>query len=165
MYSMCESPSGHHATAFNWSTPHNHIYQRVSRIMNAFHVRKEYYMIQKLRSRLIRPTIPITSIAQNTSSRDTIHHAQDVLGMNKTGTTSISIALTQLGYTVTDQASAEILIRDLLHVTVCNALTFVRHQMHFTICRSVCHLPNQAFDQHYPNSKFILTIQRSTRGA
>jgi hypothetical protein len=81
--------------------------------------------------------------------------------MNKTGTTSISTALTQLGYTVADQAPAEMLIRDWAKRDFMQLIDFCQTADAFQDIPFSLPFTYQALDQHYPNSKFILTIRGS----
>lgn len=81
------------------------------------------------------------------------------IGVNKTGTTSLARALTELGIIVGKQKLAERLIHDwarrdfrrlFLYCHTAQAFQDVPFSLPFTF---------QALDQHFPGSKFILTVR------
>jgi hypothetical protein len=83
------------------------------------------------------------------------------IGRNKTGTTSVAAAWRELGYTVGDQGTAELLLRDwarrdfrriALYCHTAQAFQDVPFSLPFTF---------QAMDQRCPGSKFILTVRDS----
>ena len=84
-----------------------------------------------------------------------------VIGRNKTGTTSVQHALTELGYRMGDQPTAELLMEDwgvrdfkrlIRYCHSADAFQDVPFSNHYTF---------QAMDAAFPGSKFILTVRDS----
>jgi hypothetical protein len=84
------------------------------------------------------------------------------IGSNKTGTTSIEKLLSQFGFKLGNQPTAEVLSRDWLHHK--DASRIIRY------CHTADAFQDVPFgfpdiykilDEHFPNSKFILTVRNS----
>jgi hypothetical protein len=83
------------------------------------------------------------------------------IGQNKTGTTSLAAALSQLGYTMGDQPAAELLLedwgrRDFRRIVAYCASADAFQDIPFSLDYTY-----QAVDAAYPGSKFILTVRSS----
>ncbi len=84
------------------------------------------------------------------------------IGRNKTGTTSLAKALSDLGFKVAPQEPAAVLIDDWARRNFTRLVDFCKHsgqvfQDHpFSFPYTF-----QAMDEHFPNSKFILTIRNT----
>jgi hypothetical protein len=118
-------------------------------------------MIQKLWSRLTRPTTPITEappIPETSPATPKIF----CVGMNKTGTTSIDAALRALGYCVAPQAPAELLIHEWAKRDFAALIEFCHTADAFQDIPFSLPFTYQALDQHFPQSKFILTMRSSS---
>jgi hypothetical protein len=83
------------------------------------------------------------------------------IGANKTGTTSLERALTDMGYRLGDQAGGELLLRDwikrdfrrIIHLcSTADAFQDVPFSLPYTY---------QAVDQAFPGSRFVLSVRRS----
>jgi hypothetical protein len=83
------------------------------------------------------------------------------IGSNKTGTTSLGAALHSFGFSLGDQAQAELLMEDwarrdfrpiLRYCRTADAFQDVPFSLDFTFT---------VLDQHFPRSKFILTVRDS----
>lgn len=119
-------------------------------------------MIQRLWTHLTSHSPTPATPATHTSELHSTTPKVFCVGMNKTGTTSLDAALTQLGYRVAPQAPAELLIHDWA-------------QRKFTALVEFCHTADafqdipfslpytyQVLDMHFPQSKFVLTIRASS---
>ncbi|MEB3169483.1 MAG: sulfotransferase [Synechococcaceae cyanobacterium] len=82
-----------------------------------------------------------------------------VIGMNKTGTTSVQKALLDLGFVVGDQRTAELLLDDLIHGDYTGLFRYCRTAQAFQDIPFSCPGVYQALDRRFPGSKFILTIR------
>lgn len=84
-----------------------------------------------------------------------------VIGFNKTGTTSVMHALTELGFIVGHQRTAELLLDDVINKIFKSLNLYCKTAEAFQDIPFS--LPNiyKILDEFYPNSKFILTIRDS----
>lgn len=82
------------------------------------------------------------------------------IGRNKTGTTSLQTALTDLGYKLGDQATAEGLMNDWAKRDFKRIIKYCKTADAFQDLPFSLDYTFQALDQAYPNSKFILTIRK-----
>ena len=83
------------------------------------------------------------------------------VGRNKTGTTSLSAALEQLGYRVGDQQEGELLIEDWAKRDFRSLVAYCRKSDAFQDSPFSRDFTFQAMDQAFPGSKFILTVRDS----
>ncbi len=82
------------------------------------------------------------------------------IGRNKTGTTSLAKALTQLGFKVADQRQGELMLEDWSRRDYKTIIDFCRHSGDaFQDIPFSLPFTFQALDIAFPRSKFILTIR------
>jgi len=81
------------------------------------------------------------------------------IGRNKTGTTSLKRAMTDLGYVVGSQRAAEMLLRDWARRDFTLIAAYCRTGEFFQDIPFSLPYTFQAMDMHFPGSKFILTIR------
>ena len=84
------------------------------------------------------------------------------VGQNKTGTTSIAEALSELGYTVGDQPAAELLIDDWSRRDFRSIVSYCESADAFQDIPFSLDYTYQAVDSAYPGSRFILTVRDSS---
>lgn len=84
-------------------------------------------------------------------------HKVFVVGQNKTGTTSMALALEQLGYKLGDQIEAELLFDDWLDGRFDRIIDLCRQADAFQDVPFSLKHTYRKLDQEYPGSKFILT--------
>lgn len=119
-------------------------------------------MIQRLWTQLTsHPPTPATPVT-DTSELNATTPKVFCVGMNKTGTTSLDAALTQLGYRVAPQAPAELLIHDWAKRDFTALVEFCHTADAFQDIPFSLPYTYQALDMHFPQSKFILTIRKSS---
>jgi len=83
------------------------------------------------------------------------------IGLNKTGTTSLSRALERLGIQVAPQYLAEPFIRDWSRRDFRRIIRFCRYFQAFQDVPFSCPFTYQPLDCAFPGSKFILTVRQS----
>jgi hypothetical protein len=81
------------------------------------------------------------------------------IGYNKTGTTSLARALTDLGYRLGDQATAELLIHDYARRNFRPIVEFCRTAEAFQDIPFSLPYTYQVLDYAFPDSRFILSIR------
>lgn len=84
------------------------------------------------------------------------------VGLNKTGTVSLTTALEELGIVVAPQKPAEETIRDWARRDFRRLIQFCRYYQAFQDVPFSCPFTYQALDLAFPGSRFILTIRQST---
>ena len=83
------------------------------------------------------------------------------IGRNKTGTTSLTKAMIELGYVIGDQSTAEMLIRDWGRRDFTKIASYCRSGEFFQDIPFSLPYTFQAMDMFFPGSKFILTIRNA----
>ena len=83
------------------------------------------------------------------------------IGRNKTGTTSIAAALSQLGYRVANQQEGELLIEDWAKRDFRSLIAYCKKYDAFQDSPFSRHFTYQAMDMAFPGSKYILTIRET----
>lgn len=81
------------------------------------------------------------------------------VGLNKTGTTSLSKALENLGIATAPQRPAELLLHDWARRDFRGIIRFCKYFQAFQDVPFSCPFTYQALDAAFPGSKFILTIR------
>jgi hypothetical protein len=81
------------------------------------------------------------------------------IGRNKTGTKSLAKALSELGITVGERYYAERLIHDWARRDFRRLFLYCHSAQAFQDVPFGCPFTFQALDQHFPGSKFILTVR------
>jgi hypothetical protein len=81
------------------------------------------------------------------------------VGRNKTGTTSLAVALREMGYVVGDQARAEHLLPDWGRRDFSRIIRYCYSAQAFQDIPFSLPYTFQAVDMHFPGSKFILTVR------
>jgi len=81
------------------------------------------------------------------------------IGMNKTGTSSLRRAMIELGYTVGDQNEGELLFNDWVRRDFKKLYKYCRTAEFFQDIPFSYPYTFIAVDQHFPGSKFILTVR------
>jgi hypothetical protein len=84
-----------------------------------------------------------------------------VIGRNKTGTTSMRVALRDLGYRIGDQAAAELLLDNWAQRDFRRIVEYCRSADAFQDIPFSLDYTYQAVDAAFPGSKFILTVRDS----
>lgn len=84
------------------------------------------------------------------------------VGANKTGTTSMQIALRKLGYRIGNQAKAELLIKDWARGDFQKIVAYCRGANAFQDVPFSYPNTFRVMDAEFPGSKFILTLRSST---
>jgi len=84
-----------------------------------------------------------------------------VIGLNKTGTTSIQFALQELGVLVAPQAPFERLFEDWRHRRFDRIVALCRHYEAFQDIPFCLPYLYQALDQAFPEARFILSVRNS----
>lgn len=84
------------------------------------------------------------------------------VGLNKTGTVSLTSALEELGVMVAPQKPAEQTIRDWARRDFRRLIRFCRYFQAFQDVPFSCSFTYQALDLAFPGSKFILTVRQSS---
>ena len=84
-----------------------------------------------------------------------------VIGRNKTGTTSLKQVLTDLGYKVGNQRSAELLMEDWAKRDFRRLIRYCHSADAFQDVPFSYHYTFQAMDAAFPGSKFILSVRNS----
>ncbi len=79
------------------------------------------------------------------------------IGLNKTGTTSLELALRNLGFKVGDQRNGELLISSWAYRDFSPIIKLAYSAEAFQDVPFSLPFTFQALDQHFPNAKFILT--------
>jgi len=85
-----------------------------------------------------------------------------VIGRNKTGTTSMLVALKSLGFKMGSQAVAELLLEDWARRDFRRIVEYCRSADAFQDVPFSLDYTYVVLDQAFPNSKFILTIRRDS---
>lgn len=83
------------------------------------------------------------------------------IGANKTGTTSLEKAFKELGFVVGNQREAELLVKDCFKKNYQPLLAYCKTAEVFQDVPFSFLNTYEILDQHFPNSKFILTIRDS----
>ncbi len=83
------------------------------------------------------------------------------VGLNKTGTVSLTTALERFGIAVAPERPAELLINDYARRDFTRLVRFCRFFQAFQDVPFSCPFTYQALDQAFPGSKFILTVRQS----
>ncbi len=83
------------------------------------------------------------------------------IGANKTGTTSLEKALTDLGYKMGDQRVGELLFKEYAHRNFKPIIDFCYTADAFQDAPFSFQHTFIPLDQHFPNAKFILTVRDS----
>jgi hypothetical protein len=83
------------------------------------------------------------------------------IGQNKTGTTSVATALSQLGYQMGEQSVAELFIEDWSRRDFRRIVAYCASADAFQDIPFSLDYTYQAVDAAYPRSKFILTVRSS----
>lgn len=81
------------------------------------------------------------------------------IGLNKTGTTSMKVAMKELGFAVGDQRSAEMLVDDWARRDFRRLIRYCRSAQFFQDVPFSYPFTYIAIDQAFPGSKFILTVR------
>jgi hypothetical protein len=81
------------------------------------------------------------------------------IGRNKTGTTSLAVALRELGYVVGDQVRAEYFLPDWGRRDFSRIVRYCYSAQAFQDIPFSLPYTFQAVDMHFPGSKFILTVR------
>lgn len=84
------------------------------------------------------------------------------VGANKTGTTSLELALQRLGYRVAPQAQAEMFTEDWALRSFSKLTRFCRRYDAFQDAPFSLSYTYQAMDQAFPGSKFVLSVRRDS---
>ena len=84
------------------------------------------------------------------------------IGANKTGTTSLEKAFKELGVLVGNQREAELLVKDCFEKNYQPLLTYCKTAEAFQDVPFSFLDIYKILDQHFPNSKFILTVRDSS---
>ena len=84
------------------------------------------------------------------------------IGRNKTGTTSLNMALKELGYKMGNQPKAELLLDDYVSRDFSKIIRYCRSAEAFQDIPFSLPYTFMFLDQAYPNSKFILSIRDSS---
>jgi hypothetical protein len=96
-----------------------------------------------------------------TSREDRDYNKVFVIGMGKTGTTTLEKILTDIGFTMGNQAAGEMLIKDYRNKEFDNIIKYFHSAEAFQDCPSCLPELYKIIDKEFPNSKFILTIRDS----
>lgn len=84
------------------------------------------------------------------------------IGVNKTGTTSLKLAMKDLGYTIGYQRKAEVLVEDWGRRNFKRIIRFCYSAEFFQDVPFSLPYTFQALDTEFPDSKFILTVRNSS---
>lgn len=84
-----------------------------------------------------------------------------VIGMGKTGTTTVERILTDMGFKMGNQAAGEMLIKDYGNREYNTIIKYFHSAEAFQDCPSCLPELYKIIDKEFPNSKFILTIRDS----
>lgn len=84
-----------------------------------------------------------------------------VIGLNKTGTTSVEAALQELGLVTGNQLRAELLLDDIIKGSFSRLVKYCHTAEAFQDIPFSIPGVYKEIDKHFPNSKFILTIRDS----
>jgi hypothetical protein len=83
------------------------------------------------------------------------------IGMNKTGTTSLATAMEDLGFPMGNQYEAEYFLKDWEKRDFRRIISHCRHAQFFQDVPFSMPETYKVLDQHFPGSKFILTVRDS----
>ena len=84
------------------------------------------------------------------------------IGYGKTGTTSVEVALKELGYTLGNQVDAELLLFDWAKNDYSRIIKYCKTANAFQDIPFCCDNTYKELDKAFPNSKFILTVRVSS---
>jgi len=104
---------------------------------------------------------PFKKYIKDQRNRFNVHGKQKIfcVGLNKTGTTSLKIAMNDLDYVVGNQRKAEAMIGDWANRDFNRLIKYCKTAQFFQDSPFSKPFTYQIIDQAYPNSLFILTIR------